>query len=301
MRLIHCVWLLLLAFSVFGCTSGSEGGADSESVGSLDSNTLALVNGVPVYVSEFEEFLDYSGAGEALAETRKDLFQDYVTRRLILQEAISEGTVVRSEEVDEYVAQWTLAGFTEESIFEHVREFLLVQKYLSEKIAGQTEVKLQEVLNYYSLHEESFIVEDQAHVWELLVDERSDAERMRAQLVNGDIRAFKEMARRYSKGITAQSGGDLGVFTRGDLPEEFEKVIFALKPGEISVPFLSSSGYHLFLMEEWVPRHAQKFFEVQQQIFEELVAGKERVALEKFLNDLVRDASIEIYDPKLQF
>jgi hypothetical protein len=199
------VWLVLLAFSVFGCTSGSEDAADSESVGSLDSNTLALVNGEPVYVSEFEEFLDYSGAGEALAETRKDLFQDYVTRRLILQEAISEGTVVRSEEVDEYVAQWTLAGFTEESIFEHVREFLLVQKYLSEKVAGQTEVKLQEVLNYYSRHEESFIVEDQAHVWELLVDERSDAERMRAQLVDGDIRAFKEMARRYSKGITAQS------------------------------------------------------------------------------------------------
>jgi parvulin-like peptidyl-prolyl isomerase len=295
------VWLVLLAFSVFGCTSGSEDAADSESVGSLDSNTLALVNGEPVYVSEFEEFLDYSGAGEALAETRKDLFQDYVTRRLILQEAISEGTVVRSEEVDEYVAQWTLAGFTEESIFEHVREFLLVQKYLSEKVAGQTEVKLQEVLNYYSRHEESFIVEDQAHVWELLVDERSDAERMRAQLVDGDIRAFKEMARRYSKGITAQSGGDLGVFTRGDLPEEFEKVIFALKPGQISVPFLSSSGYHLFLMEEWVPRHAQKFFEVQQQIFEELVAGKERAALEEFLNDLVRNASIEIYDPKLQF
>jgi hypothetical protein len=54
-------------------------------------------------------------------------------------------------------------------------------------------------------------------------------------------------------------------------------------------------------MEEWVPRHAQKFFEVQQQIFEELVAGKERAALEEFLNDLVRNASIEIYDPKLQF
>lgn len=301
MRLIHCLWLLLLPLASFGCTSGSEERADSESVGSLDSNTLAVVNGTPIYVSDFEEFLVYSGAGESSAEIRRDLFQDYVTRRLILQEAIREGTVVLPEEVDEYVAQWTLAGFAEESVAEHVHEFLLVQKYLSEKVSGQTEVKLQEVLNYYSLHEESFIVEDQAHVWELLVDERSDAERMRAQLVDGDVRAFKEMARRYSKGITAQSGGDLGVFTRGDLPEEFEKVIFALKPGEISVPFLSSSGYHLFLMEEWVPRHAQKFFEVQQQIFEELVAGKERVALEKFLNDLVRDASIEIYDPKLQF
>ena len=301
MRVIRCMLMLLLILAVVGCTTGAEDGTASESVDSRDSETLARLNGEPIYVFEFEEFLDYSGAGESSAETRKDLFRDYATRRLIRQEALKEGVVVLPEEVEEYVAQWTLAGLTEENFAEHVHDFLLVQKYLAQKLSGQMEVKLQEVLNYYSSHEEDFIVEDQAHVWELLVDKRSEAERMRAQLVDGDIRAFKEMGRKYSKGITAQSGGDLGIFTRGDLPEEFEKVIFALKPGQISVPFRSGNGYHLFLMEEWVPRHAQKFFEVQQRIFEDLVAGKERVALEEFLNDLVRDASIEVYDPKLQF
>jgi len=300
-RVIRCLLMLLLILAVVDCTTGGEDGTASESVDSQAPETLARLNGEPIHVSEFDEFLDYSGAGEASAATKKDLFRDYATRRLIRQEALKEGMVVLPAEVEEYVAQWTLAGFTEEGFDEHVHDFLLVQKYLAEKLSGQMEVKLQEVLNYYSSHEENYIVEDQAHVWELLVDKRSEAERMRAQLLDGDIRAFKEMARKYSKGMTAQSGGDLGIYTRGDLPEEFEKVIFALKPGQISVPFHSGNGYHLFLMEEWIPRHAQKFFEVQQRIFEELVAGKERVALDKFLNDLVRDASIEIYDPKLQF
>jgi len=293
--------MLSLMLAAVGCTAGGEGGTAPESVDLRDPEILARLNGEPIYLSEFEEFLDYSGAGESSDETKKNLFRDYAIRRLIRQTALKDGMVVLPAEVEEYVDQWTLAGFTEEGFDEHVHDFLLVQKYLAEKLSGQMEVKLQEVLNYYSSHEEDYIVGDQAHVWELLVDKRSEAERMRAQLVDGDIRAFKEMARRYSKGNTAQSGGDLGIYTRGDLPEEFEKVIFAMKLGEISVPFHSGNGYHLFLMEEWIPRHAQKFFEVQQRIFEELVAGKERVALEKFLNDLVRDASIEVYDPKLQF
>ncbi|HUV14564.1 MAG TPA: peptidylprolyl isomerase [Acidobacteriota bacterium] len=302
MCVIRCMLMLSSMLAVVvGCTTGGEGRTASESADSRDPETLARLNGETIYVSDFEEFLDYSGAGEASAETKKDLFRDYVIRRLIRQEALKEGMVILPAEVEKYVDQWTLSGFTEEGFDEHVHDFLLVQKFLAEKLGGQVEVKLQEVLNYYSSHEEDYIVGDQAHVWELLVDKRSEAERMRAQLVDGDIRAFKEMARKYSKGSTAKSGGDLGIFTRGDLPEEFEKVIFAMKPGEISVPFHSGNGYHLFLMEEWIPRHAQKFFEVQHRIFEDLVAGKERVALDKFLNDLVRDASIEIYDSKLQF
>lgn len=301
MRVTSSALLVSFLTLALGCMRQGESGDVSQPSGSQDSNLLARVNGEPIYKSEFDEFLDHSGAVEPSIETLRDLFRDFVTRRLVRQEALKEGIVVPAEEVEEYISQWTLAGFAEESIEQHVHEFLLVQKYLSQKISGQTEVKLQEVLNYYSTHEESFIVEDQAHVWELLVDERLDAERIRAQLVDGDIRAFKEMARKYSKGMTAQSGGDLGIFTRGDLPEEFEKVIFALKPGEISTPFQSRSGYHLFLMEEWIPRHAQKFFEVQREIFEELMAGKERVAVEKFLNNLLENASIEIYDPRLQF
>ena len=53
------------------------------------------------------------------------------------------------------------------------------------------------------------------------------------------------------------------------------------------------------MMEEWVPRHAQKFHEVQEAIFEKLVGEKESVALEEYVNQLFQSASIEVHDRTL--
>ncbi len=133
----------------------------------------------------------------------------------------------------------------------------------------------------------------------ILLEDRERAEEIRAQLNFGDVRTFKSMARSYSQGLTAQAGGDLGTFTSGQLPENFEKVIFQLKAGEISTVFRSPEGYHIFMMEEWVPRHAQKFHEVQEAIFEKLVGEKESVALEEYINQLFQSASIEVHDRTL--
>jgi parvulin-like peptidyl-prolyl isomerase len=85
------------------------------------------------------------------------------------------------------------------------------------------------------------------------------------------------------------------------LPEDFEKVIFSLKPGEVSEAFQSGHGFHLFLVEEWIPRHPQKFFEARDRIFEILIASKERAATEAVVNQMLASASIEIYDPSLRF
>ena len=94
MRVIRCLLMLLLILAVVDCTTGGEDGTASESVDSQAPETLARLNGEPIHVSEFDEFLDYSGAGEASAATKKDLFRDYATRRLIRQEALKEGIVV---------------------------------------------------------------------------------------------------------------------------------------------------------------------------------------------------------------
>ena len=58
--------------------------------------------------------------------------------------------------------------------------------------------------------------------------------------------AFEEAAKKYSEDdVNKNQGGDLGFFTRGDMLPEFSKVVFEMKPGEVSAPVKTTYGYHL--------------------------------------------------------
>ena len=71
---------------------------------------------------------------------------------------------------------------------------------------------------------------------------------LRAEIAGGA--KFEDVAKRESAdSASAVQGGDLGKITHGQLVPEFEKVAFALKPGELSQPVLSPFGYHLIRVD----------------------------------------------------
>lgn len=266
---------------------------------------LCRLNGEAILEEEFDGFLSITQgelSGDPQPVPRRELFREFVTNRLLLKEAKNSGVQVDETRVEEYMRQWTAREVEEaQEVSNQIRDFLTVQKLLSERIRPEVEVSLAEVLNYYEQNADLFVMEDQAHVLEILTIDRMEALRIRRELEDGDVRDFKDKARRNSVGVTASTGGDLGFFQRGDLPEDFEKAIFTLKPGQLSEPFKSDYGFHLFLIEEWIPRHPQKFFEVRDQIFQLLVSAKERAATAKILNEMISNATIEIFDPSLDF
>ncbi len=301
--LLTLAWMSVLLW-IAKCSNPNQGPSVGTDVVSMQ-RVLGRLNGEAIVEKDFDDFLKIT-QGELSEDPqpapRRELFREFLTRRLLWQEAKKAGIEVERVRVEEYAKQWTGREIEEtEEFFQPIHEFLAVQKFLSEQIRSEISVDLSETLKYYEQHSDQFVVEDQTHVLEILTVDRAEALRIRRELESGDISDFKQRAKRDSVGVTASKGGDLGFFRRGELPEDFEKVIFALKPGELSEPFKSDYGFHIFLIEEWIPRHPQKFFEVREQIFELLIAEKERVATEVFLNDMLERASIEIYDPSLQF
>ena len=72
---------------------------------------------------------------------------------------------------------------------------------------------------------------------------------LRERIVQGGA-SFAELARQHSADISAAKGGDLGWIYPGDTVPEFEQVMDALKPGEISQPVQSPFGWHLIVVEE---------------------------------------------------
>ncbi len=62
--------------------------------------------------------------------------------------------------------------------------------------------------------------------------------------------SFEEVARLYSEDASASSGGDLGWLSPGDTVPDFERVMNALLPGEVSDPVRSQFGWHLIQVLE---------------------------------------------------
>jgi len=68
--------------------------------------------------------------------------------------------------------------------------------------------------------------------------------------IDGDV-IFSEMARNNSDDRTsALQGGDLGWVNEGQMVPEFDEIMTAIEPGEISPPFESEFGFHILQVVE---------------------------------------------------
>jgi peptidyl-prolyl cis-trans isomerase SurA len=100
--------------------------------------------------------------------------------------------------------------------------------------------------------------------------------------------AFEDLAHTLSDDVqTGKNGGALPWIGPGNTLQEFEKVAYGLKPGEMSKPFLSSVGYHIVKMLE--RKHLEPFDSLHPQIhrFMERRGVHERLAADA-LDSLVQ-------------
>lgn len=72
---------------------------------------------------------------------------------------------------------------------------------------------------------------------------------LREQILKGSA-TFEALARQFSQDGSAAHGGDLGWVSPGLFVPEFETVMDALKPGELSQPVASRFGVHLIRLDE---------------------------------------------------
>jgi parvulin-like peptidyl-prolyl isomerase len=103
----------------------------------------------------------------------------------------------------------------------------------------------------------------QVHAAHILVDTKDLADSIYAQLQAGAN--FEQTAKEQSNDTaTAENGGDLGWFTRGQMVKPFEDVAFSLQPGQISQPFQTQYGWHIIKVYESDPNRALTDQQLQQ-------------------------------------
>jgi peptidyl-prolyl cis-trans isomerase C len=96
---------------------------------------------------------------------------------------------------------------------------------------------------------------------------------------------FAELARKESDDtVSGAQGGDLGDFGHGQMVPEFDKVVFTMKPGEVSDPVKTQFGYHLIQVQDVLG------FESSQRD----VAAQTEKQVQQLMDDLKKNTKIVV-------
>ena len=123
----------------------------------------------------------------------------------------------------------------------------------------QVEVTDDAIARYYREHREDFREPASARIRVAAIDKTPSAadtvaaleraRELRQEIVDGGD--FAEVALRESADdVSAQQGGSLGSFQRGDMVPVFDQAAFAQPIGEVGEPVLSRFGYHVIEVTE---------------------------------------------------
>lgn len=117
---------------------------------------------------------------------------------------------------------------------------------------------------------------------------------VRTEIVNKGAK-FEDMVTRFSDDFGSRDvGGELPPFGIGTRQEAaFEDVAFALKPGEISKPFQSTSGLHIIrLIEKYKPETKTKFLDLNSNKL--ITDSRADFLTQKRINDLKKKYNVQI-------
>ncbi|HBG30785.1 peptidylprolyl isomerase [Candidatus Macondimonas diazotrophica] len=175
--------------------------------------------------------------------------------------------------LEDFIAAVEAQGLSYQALREDIRDDISIDQLRQREIARKIVVTDREIANQLETLEGLDDTENGAEDKKMMVSEtrarhilmrpsvvmdeakiRTTLADVRSQLVAGAD--FAELAKQYSEDPTADQGGELGWLPRGATVPEFQQVMDALEPGQVSEPFRSRFGWHLVQVLERRQRDA---------------------------------------------
>lgn len=246
---------------------------------------LASINKKTITLKDFNRTISELPQNMAERAKRNKLdFLNYLVRKeLLYQEGIKK-KIDQNPEVAQKVEQ-----------FKHE---LIIQEFLSSYLNKVKPVTDKEVKEFYEKNKALFQTKEEITASHILLKTEKDAKGVLEELKKG--KDFHELAKKRSTGPSASKGGRLGSFSRGTMVPEFEEVAFKLKKGEISPVVKTPFGYHIILVTDRTDPQELDFAQVKEKIKNQLKYEREQKALNELVDNLVKDAKIEINEENLR-
>jgi len=294
--------LIVLFFSPWGCDLWEAG---------LPEHIIAQVNEEQIPIEEFDrEFKELilepgrEAKGTDLENLRRAYLDQVIERKILVQEGLRLGIKISPEELNQAISEIKmdysgkgfgetlgLKGMTLEEWKGRLEEKLLAEKVIRGAVHSQDKIDEKDVLQYYEDHRFSFQIGQKVRVRQIVVADGEEAIQILKRLKKGE--SFEKVAMKKSLGPEKVQGGDLGYFSQGEKPTEFD-CVFNMEVGAISEVIKSPYGYHIFKLEEKTEPRQIPFEEAKLGILQELGQKKGEEKYEKWFKDLKGKAKVKV-------
>jgi peptidyl-prolyl cis-trans isomerase C len=287
---------------------------------------LARVNGEAIERWEFDNAvkrIEARAGGPVPPEKRDEVLRgvldQLVAYHLLAQESRARKIAISDTDVDARVAQirqsfpneeafkqgLTAQGLSTDQLRVQARSGLEVAKVIDAEVNSKVAVQDAEVNTFYQQNLDRFKQGDTVHASHILIGvpqdatpEQKAAAKAKAQAALKQVRGgadFSIVAKAQSQDPgSAQNGGDLGFFPKGQMNPQFEDAAFKLKVGAVSPVVETPFGFHIIKVHERRGPRTAPFAEVSGQIKDFLMQGQREQKLEQFVEQMKAKGKIEI-------
>lgn len=238
--------------------------------------------------------------------------ENVIERVLLRQVAMADGEPVPAEEVEERLTEMfppagdlenceagtTRAGVDKDAARADIEAQIRVERLIRKVGDAVPKPKEKDVIAFYKKNRDEFKTPPMVHASHIVKnvgegeDEAAALEVIReAQAALASGAPFAEVADKYSD--CAGQGGSLGWFPPGEMVEEFEAIVFPMKPGQVSDVFRSVFGWHIATVHEMKPEGVRPLDDVKAQIEGALMREQQEKALEDYVDALRAKADVK--------
>lgn len=319
------VWIiagiLVIGVGAAGFYAGKGKGRDLPATSRYysDNKIIATVGDTKITEKELKNVMEplfYMNGKDKMTDEQIDYYEQnaidhIVTTEMLYKEATKNNFKLDDKVIDEqyntymatisktfgldedaYLKQF---GLTKEEMRKSIEKEAVAAKYIEEK----SQVSDKEVEEYYNKNKKDFNQISASHILIKNTDENGAkldesklkenkklAEDILKKALEGED--FSQLAKKYSEDGSAEKGGDLGYFAKGDMVAEFEKAAFSLNNSQIYTEVVETQyGYHII---KKTGEKEMSFDEAKDKLKKDLVLNKQNDLIDK----LTKEYDVEV-------
>ena len=287
--------VLIFVFALGSCESKKEEqkaapqvskeAPEPKPVEAAPSDALAKVGDRYIRVADYEKLLVKLSPKLAESEHgRKYVVNQYIENILIEKEAEARG-LTKDPALAAKIEDYTRSLYRN-SILQALKE-------------GQKPISVEEAKKYFQEHEEEFIQPDRVRLSliEVPLDKEKEINAIQKELKAG--KDFGQTAMAHSKHVSGKRGGDIGFVTQKQY-KVLTDVAFTMKPGEISKPFKTPTGWSIIKVTEFVKKQDIPMEEGTKRARARLEATETSKSFDALMKTLKEKNQVLLYEDKIK-